>query len=113
MSWLADRRSLLLRAIIVAFLAAQLVVPMVGLFGPRPARFAWQMYSAMPPVPQAWAIAKDGSETAVDLGALFAVQRAELDYPSILREGLCDATGASAIRMAVPGELDEQTFSCR
>ena len=69
----------------------QVLVPVVALFGPRPGRFAWQMYSALPDVPRAWTVAADGSEQPVDLDALFAVQRAEIDYAAVLRTGLCDA----------------------
>ena len=104
--------SLLLAAAIIAFVVVQLAVPAIALFGPRPARFAWQMYSALPPVPQAWVVNADGSETAVDLSSLFAVQRAEIDYVSVLRAGLCEATGADRVRIqSLTGE--QETMACR
>ena len=85
--------------VIVAFLLVQIAVPLVALFGPRPGRFAWQMYSALPDVPRAWTVAADGSEQRVDLDVLFAVRRAEMDYVGVLRTGLCDATGAPAVKI--------------
>ena len=91
---------------IVAFLLVQLAVPLAALFGPRPGRFAWQMYSALPDVPRAWTVAADGSEQPVDLEALFAVRRAEIDYVAVLRTGLCDATGATAVKI-LPDDGDE------
>ena len=43
-----DRRTLAISVVVAAFLAVQVLVPLVALFGPRPARFSWQMYSALP-----------------------------------------------------------------
>lgn len=109
---LSARRSVAL-AMVAAFLLIQLAVPVVSLFGPRPARFAWHMYSALPPVPEAWALGADGGEAPVDLGALFAVQRAELDYASILRGGLCEATGAETVKVLLPGDAEAEVIDCR
>jgi hypothetical protein len=108
----AERLRWLVPALIVAFLALQLAVPAVALFGPRPARFAWQMYSALPDVPKAFAVEADGTEHPVDLQRLFAVQRAEIDYASVLRTGLCDATGSSAIRLEFADGRDQE-IPCR
>ena len=84
---------------VVLFLTVQLVLPAIALFGPRPARFAWQMYSALPPVPRAWTVQGDGTTQEVDLVPLFAARRAEIDYQAVLREGLCDKTDAPRIRL--------------
>jgi hypothetical protein len=97
---------------VAAFLVVQLAVPTVALFGPRPARFAWQMYSALPPVPEASVVWADGHEEPVDLSSLFAVQRAEIDYAAVLRAGLCGATGAAAVRIKLSdGGIEE--IACR
>ncbi|HEY7463048.1 MAG TPA: hypothetical protein VH987_01245 [Candidatus Limnocylindria bacterium] len=84
---------------IAAFLVVQLLVPAVQLFGSRPQRFGWQMYSALPEVPTVLAIRADGTATEVDLAHLFAVQRSEIDYVKALESGACGATGAVAIRL--------------
>jgi hypothetical protein len=106
-------RTALAAAFIAIFLALQVAVPAIALFGPRPARFGWQMYSALPPVPKAWTVAADGSEKPVDLATLFAAQRAEIDYESVLREGLCDATGANAIRIQATEDAPIEEIACR
>ncbi len=108
-----DRRTLAVSVVIVAFLLVQVAVPVVALFGPRPGRFAWQMYSALPDVPRAWTVAADGSEQPVDLDALFAVQRAEIDYVAVLRTGLCDATGAPAVRIQADDGDEPELIACR
>lgn len=107
----ALRRHFIVAALVAAFLAIQVVVPVAALFGPRPARFSWQMYSALPDMPQAWVVEPDGSETALDLGLLFAVQRAEIDYAAVLRAGLCDATGAAAVRIK-PAHAEAEVIAC-
>lgn len=104
-------RVALLSALVAFFLAVQVLMPAAALFGHRPARFAWQMYSALPDLPRAWAIAADGSEQPVNLGRLFAVQRAEIDYVSVLRTGLCDATGASSVRI-LPPHAPAEVIAC-
>ena len=104
-------RSTIVTALVAIFLAIQVVVPAVALFGPRPSRFAWQMYSALPDMPLAWTVSADGSEQAIDLGQLFAVQRAEIDYAAVLRTGLCDATGARAVKIQ-PANAAPELIEC-
>jgi hypothetical protein len=106
------RRTALAAAFVAVFLALQVGVPAIALFGPRPARFAWQMYSALPPVPKAWTVAADGSQNPVDLTTLFAAQRAEIDYESVLREGLCEATGAAGIRIQATEDAAIEEIPC-
>jgi hypothetical protein len=105
------RRRFLVAAV-VAFLAAQVLVPAVALFGPRPARFGWHMYSALPPVPEAWAVTADGTREQVDLGNLFAVQRAEIDYVAVLRAGLCAAVGAREVEIRPRAGAPVETIPC-
>ena len=104
-------RTALVSVLVAAFLAIQVIVPTVALFGPRPARFAWQMYSALPDVPRAWLVRPDGSEQPVDLSRLFAVRRAEIDFAAVLRAGLCDATAAVAVRIQ-PAHADPEIIAC-
>jgi hypothetical protein len=108
-----SRRTLIIGVLIVVFLGLQLAVPAIALFGPRPARFAWQMYSALPDVPRAWTIAADGTESPVDLEALFAVRRAEIDYTAVLRTGLCDATDAPAVKIQATTAAEPEVIACR
>lgn len=108
-----ERRTLAISVLVVAFLAVQVLVPLVGLFGPRPARFSWQMYSALPRVPHAWTVAADGTERPIDLGPLFAVQRAEIDYAAVLRAGLCDKVSAPAVRIQEDESSEPELIACR
>lgn len=109
----ASRRTLVSSVLIVLFLGLQLAVPTAALFGPRPGRFAWQMYSALPDVPRAWTIAADGTESPVDLTTLFAVRRAEIDFTAVLRTGLCDVTGAPAVRIQASAAEEPEVIACR
>ena len=108
-----ERRTLAISVLVVAFLALQLLVPLAALFGPRPARFSWQMYSALPPVPHAWTVAADGTEQPIDLGPLFAVQRAEIDYPAVLRVGLCETVSAPAVMIQEDESSEPEMIACR
>lgn len=107
-----DRRTLAISVVIVAFLALQVLVPLMALFGPRPGRISWQMYSALPRVPHAWTVAADGTERPVDLAALFAVQRAEIEYSAVLRAGLCDLTGAPAVKIQDDEGAQPELIAC-
>jgi hypothetical protein len=108
----ASRRTMIVGVLVAAFLCLQLAVPAVALFGPRPGRFAWQMYSALPDLPQAWVVEADGDERLVDLTRLFAVRRAEIDYVAVMRAGLCDATGAAAVRIQ-PAHAPSELVACQ
>jgi len=111
MSGSSLRRRFLVAAVF-AFLAAQVVVPAVALFGPRPARFSWHMYSALPPVPEAWTVAADGTREQVDLGRIFAVQRAEIDYAAVVRAGLCTVVDARAVEIRQSADAPVETITC-
>jgi hypothetical protein len=98
---------------VVMFMAWQLLVPAAMLFAHRPARFGWQMYSALPDLPEAWVVDAAGDETRVELGMLFAESRAEIDYAAALRAGLCDLPGAVAVKVREPDEPSPQQIACQ
>jgi len=108
-----DRRTLAISVLIAAFLLIQVMVPLVALFGLRPARFSWQMYSALPGVPHAWTVAADGSQQPLDLGPLFAVQRSEIDYAAVLRAGVCDMVQAPAVKIQAADGTEPELITCR
>jgi hypothetical protein len=95
-------RTLLVATFVATFLVWQLAVPVAALLGPRPQRFGWQMYSTYPDLPRAWTIDGGGVETPVDVTQHFAQLRAEVDFAAALRAGLCDASGAVAVKVADP-----------
>lgn len=107
-----DRRTVVVAALLAIFLAWQVAVPTAALLGPRPQRFGWQMYSTFPDLPRAWTIDAAGVETSVEVKQYFAQLRAEVDFAAALRAGLCDASGAVAVKVADPRGTTE-TVQCR
>jgi hypothetical protein len=103
---------ILVAAFLAIFLLWQVVVPVAALLGPRPQRFGWQMYSTFPDLPKAWTIDAAGTQTQVDVKQYFAQLRAEVDFAAALRAGLCDASGAVAVKVADPRGTTE-TIQCR
>lgn len=99
-------------AFLAIFLVWQLVVPTAALFGPRPQRYGWQMYSTFPALPKAWTIDAQGVATPVEVKQYFANARAEMDFAAALRAGLCDASGAVAVKVSDPRGTTE-TVRCR
>lgn len=92
-------RTLAVAAFVALFLMWQLVVPTVALFGPRPERFGWHMYSTVPDLPKAWIVDALGAEAPVEVREFFGKLRAEIDFAAALRAGLCDASGANAVKV--------------
>lgn len=84
---------------VAIFLAWQIIVPAAALFGPRPARGGWQMYSAFPDVPSVYLIDAAGHESQVDANQFFAQLRAEINFGAALRAGVCPASGAVAVKL--------------
>lgn len=107
-----DRRTLITAAFLVLFVAWQLLIPAAMLLTQRPARFGWQMYSALPDLPQAWLLDAAGHETAVEVSPLFAKSRAEIDYAAALRAGLCDLPGTVAVKLWEPDEASPELIEC-
>ncbi len=106
-----DRRTLIVAAFLAIFLVWQLAMPTAALFGPRPQRFGWQMYSTFPELPKAWTIDAAGVETQVEVKQYFAQLRAEVNFAAALRAGLCDASGAVAVKVSDPRGTTE-TIRC-
>jgi hypothetical protein len=94
------RRTRVAAAVATVFLVIQLAVPILALGQPRPARFGWQMYSALTSLPHVQLESADGSLTAVDLSKIVARGRAEADFSGAIATHLCETTDAVAIRLA-------------
>lgn len=109
-SW--NRHTLAVAVFLALFLTWQLVVPAAALFAQRPARFGWQMYSARPNLPQAWIVDAAGAETAVQVEQFFAQLRTEVDFADALRAGLCDASGAVAVKIIDPRGRKAEVLDC-
>lgn len=74
----------------VAYLAVQLVVPVVmWATQPHPAPFAWAMYSAAPASPHIEVVFEDGTRRQVPLTDEVVRTRAEIPYAEVLPAHLC------------------------
>jgi hypothetical protein len=49
----------------------------------------------------------------MDLGALFAVQRSEIDYTAVLRAGLCDLTDDPVVKIRAGEAAAPELIACR
>lgn len=103
-------RTALVAAAMVVFVIAQVVIAAVALTEPRPARFGWQMYTAVPAPPTVHLEAADGRLNAVDLEALMARGRADADLSTALADHLCTTTDAAAVLLGPPA--DAQRVPC-
>ena len=75
-------------AVIVAF---QLLVPLsVLVFGERPSRFGWHMYSAGVSVPEVAVVLQSGEEIEFALGDFAADVRQDVDYREHAPGLLCE-----------------------
>ncbi len=100
------RQRALVAGLISAYLAVQLLLPSVLLFGERPARFGWQMYSTAPRLPVVVALDASGGERRIDIIDLVAGPRAEIDYAALMAQQGCDLVDASRLRIeSAPGEV--------
>ncbi|MEO7296458.1 MAG: hypothetical protein ABIZ57_09960 [Candidatus Limnocylindria bacterium] len=85
---------------VIAFIVIQLAVPILALAQPRPARFGWQMYTAVPSLPRVSVEDADGRTQPVEVTDLVARGRADADFSAALVEHLCATTDATAVRIA-------------
>ena len=90
-------------AVVVLFVAVQLILPAIMLFTPRPSPFGWQMYSAARSLPEVVAVDEDGSERRVDVLAHVAGPRAEIDYAGRFADQACRIVDAARIRITDAG----------
>jgi len=102
-------RNWLIATFAALFLLVQVALPVAALFGDRPGRFGWHMYSAVPDLPEVWVIRSDGSEMSVDLSRL-AKGRAEINYTTALWAALCEEPDVSAVRLLRDDE--SELLSC-
>lgn len=97
----------LVALLVVAFMVIQLAVPILALTQPRPARFGWQMYTAVASLPEVKLESADGRIAPVDLTDLVARGRADADFSVALAEHVCATTDAAAVRVG-SGEREER-----
>ena len=82
-------RNVLVLVFFVGFLAIQIIVPIVKLTSPRPARFGWHMWTARKRNPQFILVMKDGTTSPVGLSTYLGLSRGELDIREAMSAHLC------------------------
>lgn len=83
-------RTIVTTVVFVTILGLQFIVPFVGLVGPKPARFAWQMYAVAGLTPSEYLLVlPDGSHEEVDLTTHIISGRGDVRYDDYLPAHLC------------------------
>ena len=98
----------------VAFLAAQLAIPLVQLaWAPRPARFGWQMYSVISAAPRFELIMRDGATKPLDITPYVSSMRGDVPLARFLPPHLCALfPDAAAIHYQMDDRSQAGTYSC-
>jgi hypothetical protein len=97
-----ERKAALLGALFLAFLAVQVVVPALALLGERPARFGWQMYSAVPTDADFVVVDGAGEERPVEPKDYLGKVRGEIDLETVLPPAICAAEKDARLVRVVP-----------
>lgn len=106
-------RKILAIAFFVTFLAIQIVVPVVKLTSPRPARFGWHMWTARKPNPQFVMTMKDGSVSPVILSTYLGLSRGEMDIREAMPAHLCRVVPDVASVQTKPLDSEpSRVYSC-
>ena len=107
-------RKSLARIFFVVFLLIQVTVPAVQLFRPRPARFGWQMFSAIQRPPEFRVRLRSGASLTVDGYRYVGNARGDLDYERFLPPHLCRVVwGAVAVEYRTPHREAVREYRCR
>jgi hypothetical protein len=95
------------------FVVIQTGVPLILLSKPRPARFGWQMYSAVPKRASFDLVMRDGASRPVDLRLYVAQSRGDADLQTALPPHLCHVVpDVAAVRITAPGAKEARVFRC-
>ena len=100
-------------AFVALFLAFQIGVPFARLWHPRPARFAWHMFSANPRPVRFTLVMHDGTSRPVDLRLYLAHSRGEADVRHALPPHLCRVVpDLAAVRITTPDSVLMDVYTC-
>jgi len=97
----------------VLFLLIQTGVPLIRLWSPRPARFGWQMFSAIPERPRFTLVLRDGTTRPVNLGLYVGQSRGEVNLANALPGHLCRVVpDIVSVRITAPGWKQPRVYRC-
>lgn len=84
----------------VAFLTVQIAIPTMALFGDRPARWGWQMFSGSRTLTEFVMVRKDGTTAEINPTDYLGKGRSELDLSETLPAFICEQEpGATSVRV--------------
>ena len=101
---------------VVAWGAIQVFVPLWLLAAPRPARFAWQMYSATPSYPEVVALRAGGRRDTLSMSTFLAAIRYDLSpqYRDLIGPHVCRVVpGLQAVDVRRYPTSPVQRLRCR
>ena len=87
--------------LVVLGLAVQVAIASAAFVGPRPTRFGWQMYTAVPYKPIVWTVSGN-DRTSVDIDDLLINARAEIDFVAFIRSRGCDLLDGDVLHIKHP-----------
>lgn len=101
-------------ACFVLFLLVQIAVPLARLSAPRPARFGWQMFSAIPQRTRYTLVLRDGTRQPVRLATYVANSRGEMDLEKALPRHLCRVVAdLASVQVLAPDSGEPRVYPCR
>jgi hypothetical protein len=107
-------KSIAAAAFFVLFLAFQIAMPLVKLSAPRPARFGWHMFTAIPKRTQFTLLMRDGTRRPVDLTLYVGLSRGEVNMRQELPPHLCRVVpDAIAVQITANESGQVRTHPCR
>lgn len=107
-------RSVAAAAFLVSFLLVQTAVPLVRLAAPRPARFGWQMFTAVPQRASYTLVLRNGSRAPARLTTYVAASRGEMDLEGALPRHLCRVVpDLASVEVVGPRSAEPRVYSCR
>lgn len=96
------------------FLLIQTAVPLAQLWASRPARFAWQMYSAKPQPTRFSLVMRDGTRKPANLGPYVAQARGEVNLEHALPPHLCRVVpDLASVLITPPDSHSPRVYQCR
>jgi hypothetical protein len=97
------------------YLLVQIGVPLARLRAPRPARFGWQMFSAVNQQRARFTLVmRDGTKQPVNLSQYVALSRGELELEKALPPHLCRVVSKLAsVEITKPDSPQPREYKCR
>ncbi len=96
-----------------AFIAIQVAIPTIALFGERPQRWSWQMYSGATHAAEFTVIRDGGEENEVEPSDYMGKPRLDMAIPEYLPRHICDHD-SSVLKVKTKLLLHDETveFQC-